>query len=314
LEAKTVIVTGGNAGLGYQCARNIILSDPGYHVVLACRSMSRGKAAATAIKAETDNPNVSSIELDLASLASVRAFCDAFSHASLPPLYAMVCNAGISAAGIPGARRTVDGVETIFGVNHLGHFLLANLLLNQMGDSGRIVFVTSDLHNPPAFFPVKVSYDSAAAIASRGPGMQQYCISKLCNIYCAYEMDRLISEQTGRHITVNAFNPGAMTDTSFSRPAGNALVRGAVRVIGGIMGALIGKQSTSTESGTALASLITSPSLAATTGKYIDRGAEAQSSPLSHDRDNARELWQASMGMSGLKPSETIFDSTPKAG
>jgi hypothetical protein len=127
-------------------------------------------------------------------------------------------------------------------------------------------------------------------------------------------MDRLISEQTGRHITVNAFNPGAMTDTGFSRPAVNALVRGAVRVIGGIMGALIGKQSTSTESGTALASLITSPSLAATTGKYIDRGAEAESSPLSHNRENARELWQASMEMSGLKPSETIFDSTPKAG
>ncbi len=225
----------------------------------------------------------------------------------------MVCNAGISGGGVPGVPRTVDGFETIFGVNHLGHFLLTNLLLNRMGDNGRIVFVTSDLHNPPAFFPVKVTYDSAAAIASRGPGMRQYCASKLCNVYCAYEMDRLISEQTDLHITVNAFNPGAMTDTGFSRPTGNALVRVSVRVIGGIMGALTGKQSTSIESGAALATLVTDPSLATTTGRYIDRGVEAESSPLSHDRDNARELWQASMAMSGLKPSETIFDSIAKA-
>jgi NAD(P)-dependent dehydrogenase (short-subunit alcohol dehydrogenase family) len=313
MEDKTVIVTGGNAGLGYKCAKDIAASDPGYHVVLACRSTPRGEAAAAAMRADTGNPNVSAMELDLASLASVRAFCDAFSCASLPPLYAVVCNAGISANGVPGVPRTVDGVETIFGVNHLGHFLLANLLLNQMGDDGRIVFVTSDLHNPPAFFPVKVTYDNAAAIASRGRGMRQYCTSKLCNIYCAYEMDRLISERTGRHITVNAFNPGAMTDTGFLRPTGNALVRGAVRVIGGVMGAFIGKQSTSTESGAALATLITSPSLATTTGKYIDRGAEAESSPLSHDRGNARELWQASTAMSGLKPSETIFGPGPKA-
>jgi NAD(P)-dependent dehydrogenase (short-subunit alcohol dehydrogenase family) len=313
MEDKTVIVTGGNAGLGYQCAKNIALSDPGYHVVLACRSRPRGEAAAAALGAGTNNPNVSAMELDLASLASVRAFYDMFSHASLPPLYAVVCNAGISANGVPGVPRTVDGVETTFGVNHLGHFLLANLLLNRMGDGGRIVFVTSDLHNPPAFFPVKVTYDNAAAIANRGPGMRQYCTSKLCNIYCAYEMDRLISEQTDRHITVNAFNPGAMTDTGFSRPTGNALVRGAVRVIGGIMGALIGKQSTSIESGAALATLITAPSLVTRTGRYIDRGVEAESSPLSHDRGNARELWRASMAMSGLKPSETIFDSTSKA-
>ncbi|MGH3282517.1 MAG: hypothetical protein ACRDNW_25755, partial [Trebonia sp.] len=124
---------------------------------------------------------------------------------------------------------------------------------------------------------------------------------------------RLISEQTGRRITVNAFNPGAMSDTGFSRPSGNILVRGAVRVIGGVMGALVGKQSTSIESGAALASLVTDPSLAAMTGRYVDRGVEVESSPLSYDRDNAGELWQASMAMSGLGPSETIFISTKEA-
>ncbi|MFC4532099.1 SDR family NAD(P)-dependent oxidoreductase [Sphaerisporangium dianthi] len=305
---KTVIITGGNAGLGYQCAKNVALSDPGYHVVLACRSLARGEAAAKALRVETNNSNISVMELDLASLASVRAFHVTYSHAALPPLHGVVCNAGISAGGTPGMPRTADGFETIFAVNHLGHFLLTNLLLNQMGDSGRIVFVTSDLHDPPAFFPVKVTYRDAAAIAAgRGPGMQAYCTSKLCNLYCTYEMARLLADQTDRHITVNAFNPGAMPDTGFAAPTGNALVRGATHVIGTIMGKLIGKQSTSTASGAALAKLITDPALTTTTGTYIDRGAQAPSSPLSRDRDNARELWQASMDMTGLRESDTIF-------
>ena len=310
---RTVIITGGNTGLGYQCAKNLARSNPGYHVVLACRSTARGEAAAAALNSETNNPNITALELDLASLACVRMFHRAFSHANLPPLYGVVCNAGISAGGVPGTPRTTDGFETIFAVNHLGHFLLTNLLLSRMGESGRIVFVTSDLHNPPAFFPVKVTYDNAAAIARRGPGMKAYCTSKLCNIYCAYEMAGLLSEQTDRHITVNAFNPGAMSDTGFAKPTGNALTRGAVRVVGGIVGTLIGKQSTAVASGAALARLITDPALATTTSTYIDRGVEVPSSPLSHDRDNARELWQASMTMTALRESDTIFSPTQHA-
>jgi NAD(P)-dependent dehydrogenase (short-subunit alcohol dehydrogenase family) len=309
MEDRTVIVTGGNAGLGYQAAKNIALSDASYHVVLACRSASRGETAAAAIRTETGNPYVTAMRVDLASLDSVREFEESFSRVGLPPLYGIVCNAGISAAGVPGSPRTEDGFETIFGVNHLGHFLLTNLLLPRMDIHGRIVFVTSDLHNPPAFFPAKVRYDNAAAIAAGNAGMAQYCTSKLCNIYCTYEMARLIQDHTDTRITVNAFNPGAMSDTGFSSPSGNILARAAVRVIGGIMGALIGKQSTAIESGATLASLITNPEFANTTGAYIDRGTTAESSPLSHDRDNAAELWKASTAMTGLGPAETIFSS-----
>jgi NAD(P)-dependent dehydrogenase (short-subunit alcohol dehydrogenase family) len=305
---ETVVITGGNAGLGYQCAKHLAAGDPGHHVVLACRSLARGEAAAEALRAETDNPNITVMELDLASLASVRAFYDTFSHADLPPLRGVVCNAGVSASGVPGAPRTADGFEAVFAVNHLGHFLLTNLLLTRMGDHGRVVFVTSDLHDPPPFFPVRVTYTSATAIATGGgPGMKAYCTSKLCNLYCAYEMARLLSEQTDRHITVNAFNPGAMSDTGFAAPTGNALVRGATRALGAVMGGLIGKQSTSTASGAALARLITDPALATTTGTYFDRGTRAPSSPLSHNRDNARDLWQASTDMTGLRGSETVF-------
>lgn len=308
-----MIITGGNAGLGYQCAKNIAERDPDYHVVLACRSLPRADAAAETLTRDTSNPNVSTMELDLASLASVRTFYDEFSRADLPPLHAVVCNAGISAGGVPGAQCTEDGVEMIFGVNHLGHFLLTNLLLNQVGTDGRVVFVTSDLHDPPRFFPVRVTYDNARGIAGRGPGMRQYCTSKLCNIYCCYEMARLIAAHTDRRITVNAFNPGAMSDTGFVRPAGNVLVRGAVRVVGSLMGALVGKQTTSIESGAALASLVTEPSFATTTGKYLDRGVEVESSPLSHDERNARDLWETSVELSGLRQEETMFTSDTKS-
>ncbi len=309
MDDRTVIVTGGNTGLGYETAKNIAISDPAYHVVLACRSRSRGAEAAASMRSETGNSHIQAMQLDLASLESVRVFATVFSEMDLPPLHGIVCNAGISAAGVPGSPRTEDGFEMIFGVNHLGHFLLSNLLLPAMDDHGRIVFVTSDLHNPPAFFPAKVRYGTSEAIAHGKAGMAQYCTSKLCNIYCAYEMARLIQEQADKRITVNAFNPGAMSDTGFSSPSGNVLVRGAVRAIGGIMGALIGKQSTAPKSGAALAALITNPEFANTTGAYIDRGTTAESSPLSQDRDNAKELWQASTTMTGLDPARTIFTS-----
>ncbi|WP_326551056.1 SDR family NAD(P)-dependent oxidoreductase [Micromonospora sp. NBC_01813] len=310
MEKKTVIVTGGNAGLGYQCAKSIAERDRNYHVVLACRSLSKGEVAAAVLTEETKNPNISTLRLDLASLSSVRDFCAEFSRAEMPLLHSVVCNAGISAGGVPGQPRTTDGVETIFGVNHLGHFLLTNLLLKHMKPGGRVVFVASDLHNPPRFFPVKVNYGTARSIAARsGPGMQQYCLSKLCNIYCCYEMSRLLSEQPDRQITVNAFNPGAMADTGFIKPAENVIVRFAVQAVGGLMGALIGKQSNSIESGSALAALVTEASYGATTGRYFDRGVEVASSALSYDLGNARDLWETSMELSGLKQEETIFAS-----
>ncbi|MEV8604403.1 hypothetical protein AB0465_31550 [Streptomyces griseoviridis] len=229
-------------------------------MVLACRNPARGEAAAEALRTETGNPHITAMELDLASLDSVRAFCDTFARVGLPPLYGVVCNAGVSAGGMPGG---------------------------------------------PPFFPVRVAHSDARALATGpGPGMRAHCMSKLCNLYCAYEMAELLAD---RPVTVNAFNPGAMSDTGFAAPAGNALVRGATRVLGAVMGRLIGKQGTATASGAALARLVTDPALATTTGTYIDQEAPASSSPLSHDRANARELWRASMAMTNLSESDTAL-------
>ena len=125
MEKRTVIVTGGNSGLGYQCAKNIAMKDKDYTLVLACRNPEKAARAIQDMKAETGNENIHSVALDLASLESVRAFKELYKKENFPPLYSIVCNAGLNRTPL---EYTKDGFEMTFGVCHLGHFLLAKLL------------------------------------------------------------------------------------------------------------------------------------------------------------------------------------------
>ena len=95
---------------------------------------------------ETSYPHIQGLELDLASLQSVRHFVQQLAQLNIPQLKGLVCNAGVQI--VFGTTFTVDGFETTFGVNHLAHFLLVNLLLPQMMENSRIVFVSSDTHDP----------------------------------------------------------------------------------------------------------------------------------------------------------------------
>ena len=87
MEKRTVIVTGGNSGLGYQCAKNIAMKDKDYTLVLACRNPEKAAKAIQDMKAETGNENIHSVALDLASLDSVRAFKALYKKENFPPLY-----------------------------------------------------------------------------------------------------------------------------------------------------------------------------------------------------------------------------------
>ena len=131
--ARTVVITGGNTGLGFACANAILQSPHGapWHVVLACRDKDRAQAAVDQLTRGAGLAGqVEAMSLDLASLASVRAFAaelmKRLSAGSIPPLHAVVCNAGVNS----GTKNTVtaDGFESTFDVNHLGHFLLVNEL------------------------------------------------------------------------------------------------------------------------------------------------------------------------------------------
>lgn len=312
---KTIIITGGNSGLGYACAKNIAKAHKNNYVILACRNASKANEAVNSLIKETENRNITSMELDLESLESVRAFAAKIQNSNYPPLFALVCNAGLIM--VDKTYYTKDGFESTFGINHLGHFLLANLLLGKMNDFGRIVFVSSGTHDPaqktivapPVYenarllaYPKKMSQNESMITV----GQRRYSTSKLCNIYCAYELAERIQKETDKSITVNAFNPGQMPGTGFSRtfpPLMKILLKHILPVL-----ISFNKNATTAEtSGKALASLVLNPELNETTGKYFDGTKEIKSSELSYNMENRKDLWRTSAELTKLSKTETIL-------
>src|SRR6266849_5753598 len=143
---QSVILTGGTSGVGFAVARTIAASHPDWHVIIASRHQSQGTQAVTSLQHETGSQHIEWMPLDLASLASIRAFAKDSAVRDLPPLQAVICNAGLQV--VSGTTYTQDGFETTFGVDGFGHFLLVNLLLRQLVAPARIVFVSSDAHDP----------------------------------------------------------------------------------------------------------------------------------------------------------------------
>jgi NAD(P)-dependent dehydrogenase (short-subunit alcohol dehydrogenase family) len=198
---QTAIITGGNGGLGYQCARVIAAASPQWQVIIASRDHAKSEEAVRSIVAETRNSHVAAIELNLGSLDSVRRFSEDFAARGLPPIGAIVCNAGIQT--VRDLTHTDDGYETTFAINHLGHFLLVNLLLRHLSDRARIVMVSSGTHNPDQFTGMpKPDYSDAISAAQRKSdtdpgtaGRRAYTTSKLCNIMFAYELSRRLKAE-----------------------------------------------------------------------------------------------------------------------
>lgn len=125
MNTGTAVITGASSGLGLQCARALLRRDASWHVVLAVRDPARGRAAME----ELGEPNRCSVlEVDLASVRSVRSFVETVRTTPLPPIRALVCNAGLQV--VSGIAFTDDGVEMTFGVNHLGHFALVTGILD----------------------------------------------------------------------------------------------------------------------------------------------------------------------------------------
>jgi NAD(P)-dependent dehydrogenase (short-subunit alcohol dehydrogenase family) len=304
MKEKTFVITGGNSGLGYQCAKNIALENDNNHVVIASRNVEKSKQATTALAEETGNPHLHVLPLNLASLTSVREFCKTFVEMDLPPLYGLVCNAITGGSAI---KYTADGFEQTFGVGHLGHFLLANILSTSMCDNGRIVFVSSDQHNPSKILG-QLRYTDALDLAypKAGNHAMRYSVTKLCNLYCTYEMAERIKSETDKQITVNAFNPGFMADTGLSGSAkgfGGKLAKN----VAPLLARLLGTYSDAKKSGRLLASLMTGVQWEGITGKYFDRDRECPSSELSRNKANAENLWKRSIELVGLQQNETIF-------
>jgi NAD(P)-dependent dehydrogenase (short-subunit alcohol dehydrogenase family) len=308
---RTAIVSGGNGGLGYQCARAIAAASPQWQVIIASRDLAKSREAERSIIAQTGNSHVASMELDLGSLDSVRRFAADFAARNFPPIGAIVCNAGIQV--VSAITYNDDGYETTFAVNHLGHFLLVNLLLRYLDDRARIVVVSSGTHNPDQFTGMpKPDYTDAASAARREPGTdpasagrRAYTTSKLCNVMFTYELSRRLKAEGHHRISVTAFDPGLMPGTGLARdyrPFQKFLwnfVLPALRFIPGVNGA--------SKSGNDLARLALDPELEGVSGKYFVGRKSVPSSKESYDERKAAELWDSSVSMVHLKPEETIF-------
>ena len=197
LDGKTVIITGGNTGIGKEIALD--LAKRGGRVIIACRNLPKGIAARKEIIETSRNENVSMKKLDLASIKSIREFVDEV-LAEEPKIHILICNAGVM---FTPYQLTEDGFELQFGVNHLGHFLLVNLLLDRMKESApsRIVVVASVAH-----YTGYLDFNDMMWTKWYNPQLS-YCRSKLANIMFARELAKRVKESG---ITVCSLHPGTV--------------------------------------------------------------------------------------------------------
>jgi retinol dehydrogenase-12 len=201
---KLVLITGANTGLGKRAALELS-RDFGFTVVAACRSLARGEAAAKDVAAAGGAMDV--LELDLGSFASVAAFADAF-KAKYGRCDVLLNNAGIMAP--PSRQLTVDGHEVQLQVNHLGHFLLTDLLLDTLlaAPAARIINVASTAH---LFGSINfANLQSEGFFGYPALGWSAYGQSKLANVLFSYELNRRLRRAGADHVDVNAVHPGVV--------------------------------------------------------------------------------------------------------
>jgi len=307
MAQQTVLITGGNSGIGYECAKKIA-EDPKWHVVILGRDKESGKASVEEIIRQTKNESVEFLPLNLGSLKEVRAFARNYNDIQRPPLHALVLNAGVQIFG--KKVLTEDGFEAVFGVNHLGHFLFANLFIRFLAHPARIVFVSSDAHDPALKIKLPPpDYTTARLLAhpdDREIAMKRYTNSKLCNILCTYHFAKLLQKsgytsESNKLITVNAWNPGLTTGTGLVREHGmimNAVFKYVLPYIP--LHWIIPNMNTPPDAGKQLADLITNPSLGEVTAKYFDHSNETKSSTDSYDEEKQLDLWKTSVELVNL--------------
>jgi NAD(P)-dependent dehydrogenase (short-subunit alcohol dehydrogenase family) len=223
LSGKTAIVTGANAGIGYETA--LALYEAGAHVVLACRDLDKATAARDNIQQTAGKGSLETGQLDLSNLDAVKTYAQHFlqQHQQLDLL---VNNAGVM---IPPASKTADGYELQFGVNFLGHYALTGYLypLLKATAGTRIVTVSS-----MAYLRGVIDFDNLQSQHSYD-AMREYCQSKLADVILSVELQRRIVA-AGDDIRSVAAQPGA-NKTELSRHMDGKEYEEAVQHVGGLM-------------------------------------------------------------------------------
>jgi retinol dehydrogenase 12 len=269
LDGRTFLITGANTGIGRETAR--ALAGRGARLYLAVRSEERGRQAIEEISTQTGNRDLELLSLDLGDLESVRRCTEAF-LATGEPLHVLINNAGL--AGQRGL--TVSGFELAFGTNHVGPFLLTDLLLGRLRESApsRIVNVASEAHRSAG----GIDFEAVRSPTKSISGMREYAVSKLANVLHAMELSRRV-EGTG--VTSYALHPGLIASDIWRRVPWPARP-------------LIKLRMRSPEAGARTPiHCATSPKLASESGRYyVD--AQLREPGRAVSQQLAQELWERS--------------------
>ncbi len=272
ISGRKIVITGANVGIGFETAR--ALAAHGADVTLACRDQAKGDTAAAKIRAKHSEAKVEARVLDLASLASVRAFA-----AELPvdPIDVLIANAGVFGGGY---RETSEGIEWTVGVCHVGHFLLTELLLDRLeaGVGGRVVLVSSEGHKSPR----TLDWENFPQAREGFAPMAAYGQAKLCNILHAKELQRRYGE---RGISAYSLHPGTLVPTAIGRHSLVArLLIQAIRPFTKSLG-----QGAATSVLCAV-----HPAVADLGGEYFSDCRVARPSREAETQETARRLWEMS--------------------
>ncbi len=286
-EGRLAIVTGANSGLGY--FTTLELARHGAQVVMACRSIEKGHAAAAKIQADAGAAAPSVQQLDLGSLDSVRRFADEFSGKRVDLL---VNNAGVM---MTPRRTTADGFELQLGTNHLGHFALTGLLIEALGrsDSARIVTLSSNEHKAG-----RIDFDDLQQERDYSP-RGSYQRSKLANAVFAIELDRRL--RAAQSPVVSLFAHPGYSDTNLQSSGPTGVVKAVLAISNRVL-------AQSAERG-ALPTLYAATAPRVEGGEYYGpdgRGEfrgfpkRVEAIPAAYDPDIGSRLWSLSEELTGV--------------
>ncbi|KAM6910544.1 retinol dehydrogenase 13 [Xenentodon cancila] len=289
LDGKIVVITGANTGIGKETSRD--MARRGARVVMACRDLTRGEQAAAEIRQSTGNGNVVVRHLDLASLYSVQQFAKEFLDTE-DRLDVLINNAGVMMCP---RWLTEDGFEMQLAVNHLGHFLLTNLLLPMLKSSApsRVVTVSSVAHRGGA-----INFDDLFFNRRPYSRMESYQQSKLANVLFTRELARRLR---GSGVSSFCLHPGVIR-TELGRH-----VEGWFPLLGSLLRlpALLLMKTPFQGSQTTVFCAVT-PGLEDRSGCYFSDCAEKEAAPEGQDDEVARRLWEESGRLVGLKDSADL--------